>query len=45
MIKYTTIAIDYDVHETLNKLKAHPRESFNDVIRRVLIKRLKELEI
>ena len=32
----TTIAIDLDVRDKLLKLKVHPRQSFNEVLRELL---------
>jgi len=36
MSKYTTVAIETSVKEELNKLKIHERETYNDVIKRLI---------
>ncbi len=36
-ITTTTIAIDAEVRAKIEKLKVHPRETVNDVLRRVLL--------
>jgi predicted transcriptional regulator len=32
----TTIQIDEDIRDKLNDLKMHPRETYNDVLKRIL---------
>ena len=32
MSNFTTVRVDTDVLEALNKLKKHPRESYNEII-------------
>lgn len=34
--KYTTMAVNWETYDRLDKLRISPSESFNDVIKRIL---------
>jgi len=35
--EFSTIAVDLEVKKKLDEIKIHPRETYNDTLRRILI--------